>query len=371
MVWIPIAAAVALVALALTAVGLPSATLFAALLVGVLVSVRPFASRFSRLGAVFRRRAPGDAGPDEPAPLRLPALANRLGQACIGVLIGALVQPSALGALASNWLVVLAATLATLLISLAAGLLLGRHRDLDPITGSFALVAGGASGLTAISQELGADQRVVAVVQYLRVLVIVVSMPAVAGALPGGNHSAPLSATDASLGADLLFTVVCAAVGVVLARYLPRVPALSLLGPMALAAVLTATGISHGATVPGAVAQVAYALIGLQVGLSFTRESLRSTRRVLPLALTLVVALIVATAAVGIPLLSLAGASPLDGYLATTPGGLYAVLATATSTGADTTLILTVQVLRLLVMLLLAPLIATLLGKTRSRRPAD
>ena len=214
------------------------------------------------------------------------------------------------------------------------------------------------------------DQRVVAVVQYLRVLVIVVAMPAVAVTLPAGStNSASVHPTNAPLWADLLFTVGCAAVGVYLARF-PRIPAVALLGPMIVAAVLAATGVSHGATVPTLIAQVAYALIGLQVGLSFTRESLRSVRRILPAALALIIALIVATAAIGIPLLHLAGASTLDGYLATTPGGLYAVLATATSTGADTTLILTVQVLRVLVMLLLAPILARLLGGSRwPRRP--
>ncbi|GAA3394088.1 AbrB family transcriptional regulator [Cryptosporangium minutisporangium] len=351
MAWFLIAAAVALVAFGFTALGLPSATLFAALLVGVLVSIRKT---------------------DQP-PYKLPLIATRLGQACIGVLIGALVQPSAIGALASDWLVVLAATLATLVLSLLVGVLLGLHRDLDPVTGSFALVAGGASGLTAISHELGADQRVVEVVQYLRVLVIVVAMPAVATALPGGGGTgtAPTGG-DAPLVVDLLVTAGCAVVGLPLARYLPKVPAVALLGPMLISAVLTATGVSQGATVPAAIEQVAYALIGLQVGLSFTRESLRSVRRVLPLALGLVVALIVATAAVGIPLLRLAGASPLDAYLATTPGGLYAVLATATSTGADTTLVLTVQVLRVIVMLLLAPAIAVLLSRRRALpRPAE
>ena len=34
------------------------------------------------------------------------------------------------------------------------------------------------------------------------------------------------------------------------------------------------------------------------------------------------------------------GASALDGYLATTPGGLYAVLATASDIGADVTFVL-------------------------------
>jgi membrane AbrB-like protein len=351
MVWILIAAAVAVVALALNAVGLPSATLFAALLVGVLVSVRK---------------------PKEGAkPVKLPGIANRVAQACVGVLIGALVQPSAVRSLASDWLVVLASVLATLVLSLIGGLLLGLHRDLDPVTGSFALIAGGASGLTAISKDLGADQRVVAVVQYLRVLVIVIAMPAVAAALPAGSaDTGRVNTANTPLWGDLLFTTGCMLVGVYLSRF-PKIPAGALLGPMLLAAVLAGTGLSHGATVPGAVAQVAYAVIGLQIGLSFTRESLRSVSRILPLALTLVVAMIAATAAVGIPLLRLAGASWLDGYLATTPGGLYAVLATATTTGADTTLILTVQVLRLLVMLLLAPLIAQLLGRRRQPRRAE
>jgi uncharacterized protein len=56
-----------------------------------------------------------------------------------------------------------------------------------------------------------------------------------------------------------------------------------------------------------------------------------------------------------------AGVPLLEGYLATTPGGLYAVLATATGSGADATFVLAVQVLRLFVMLFSAPLLARLL----------
>ncbi len=57
-------------------------------------------------------------------------------------------------------------------------------------------------------------------------------------------------------------------------------------------------------------------------------------------------------------------ASALDAYLATTPGGLYAVLATAQDGGADATFVLAVQVLRLFVMLLSAPLLARWLRRT-------
>ena len=68
-------------------------------------------------------------------------------------------------------------------------------------------------------------------------------------------------------------------------------------------------------------------------------------------------------AGLGVLLAAVTGASALDGYLATTPGGVYAVLATATGSGADATFVLSVQVLRLFVMLLSAPLVARVLRR--------
>ena len=61
---------------------------------------------------------------------------------------------------------------------------------------------------------------------------------------------------------------------------------------------------------------------------------------------------------VGVMLARLTGATPLEGYLATTPGGIYAVLATAISSGVDVAFVVAVQVLRVIVMLLLAPVAA-------------
>jgi uncharacterized membrane protein AbrB (regulator of aidB expression) len=43
---------------------------------------------------------------------------------------------------------------------------------------------------------------------------------------------------------------------------------------------------------------------------------------------------VAACAALGALLARLTGATPLEGYLATTPGGIYAVLATAISSGS-------------------------------------
>ncbi|MPQ98078.1 AbrB family transcriptional regulator [Modestobacter sp. I12A-02628] len=331
-----VAAAVSAVS---TLLGVPSPTIFGGLVAGL------------GRALVGRRR------------MMLPRSGSTAAQAVIGVSIGSLVDADTLTTIGRHWLPVLLATVASLVVSLVAGRLMGLRRDVTPVTGAFAMIASGASGITAMARDLEADEQVVAVLQYLRVLVIVVAMPVVAttvfdasagsgGAVRGG----------AGVPADLLFTVACTVVGIVLGR-LAHLPVAALLGPMLVAAAAAAdlTGVAGGATAPAAVEAAAFLVIGLQVGLGFTRTSLVAVARLLPLALLLIVAVVLACAGLGVLLARTAGVSALTGYLATTPGGLYAVLATATASGADATFVLAVQVLRLFVMLLTAPLLARLL----------
>jgi uncharacterized membrane protein AbrB (regulator of aidB expression) len=65
--------------------------------------------------------------------------------------------------------------------------------------------------------------------------------------------------------------------------------------------------------------------------------------------------LLVASFGLAVALAATTSATLLDAYLATTPGGLYAVLAVAFGAGADTTFIVAVQSLRVVVMVLIAP----------------
>ena len=290
----------------------------------------------------------------------LPEAASTLAQAVIGVMLGALLQAETLVVVAENWLAVLLVTVGTLAISVAAGQLLRLQPGISPVTGAAAMIAGGASNITVIAQDLGADPRMVAVLQYLRVLLIVISMPIAASALagvPGGGASAVAGDTGSGWLSGLGLTVGCAAVGLVVGR-LARIPQSALFGPMLAAIAVDLSGWAAGATVPDLVIDAAFLAIGLQVGLTFTVASLRLVGRALPIALTLIVGVILACAGLGLVLSVTTGVRPLDAYLATTPGGMNAVLATATDIGADTTFVLAVQVLRLFVMLLSAPLLA-------------
>jgi uncharacterized protein len=298
-----------------------------------------------------------------PTVLELPRWSFRLGQAIIGVTIGALISLAALADLGTALVPVVLVTLATIAVSLVAGRVLAVRRDVSEVTGAFALIAGGASGVVAVAHDLGADERVVTVVQYLRVFVVLVSMPLVTAVVFDPPHGrGTFGIAGASLLQDLAYVAVTLALGLGIARVVP-ISTATLLGPMAVAVALTATGWLGTPSVPVPLQWLAYALIGVQVGLRFTRASIASIARMLPVVLLIIVLMVAATAGLGALLARLTPVDGLTAYLATTPGGLFAVLATAADSGSDVTYVMAVQLLRLVLILALVPGLAAWLRR--------
>ena len=325
-------------------VGVPSAYLFAALLVGLSYAI-VMPGRFS-----------------------LPQAGFRVGQAITGVALGAFIQSSTVTGLGGRWLAVVLVSIATLAVSIAAGLVLARHTSLDPPTASLGMIAAGASGIVGMSDELGADDRLVA---FMRVPPRARDHAADTGtrsivfgahAHGAGGGSGPLLGT----AGGWVLTVGAGIAGALLGLRL-RIPAPALLGPLILTATLSLTGVSGGAHVPPIAREVGFALIGLRIGLGFERETLRRMARLLPPVALSIAALLLVCFALGWLLKLTADVSLLDGYLATTPGGLYAVLPIAYGSGANTTFVLAVQGLRLLVMMLAAPAIVRWLVRPTGR----
>jgi uncharacterized protein len=334
--WLVLLAVSAVASGMLAALGLPSPVLFGSLIGGM-------------VHALIARRE-----------IDMSPLVFRVAQALVGVVIGVLVKLPTLARLAADWPSVLLVTFGTLVISLVAGRLLALHRDVSTATGAFALIAGGASGIVALARDLGADDRVVTIVQYLRVLLVLVAMPLVAGAL----FHPPKGAGELVSGPtrwipDLVFVALAVCLGLLLQR-LVRAPATALLGPLLVAVAISASGLLGQVSVPTLIANLGYAVIGIRVGLRFTRASLVSIARLLPLATLLIALVIAACALLGLVLSAVTGVDRLTAYLATTPGGLFAVLATAADSGSDVTYVLAVQVIRVFAMLLFAPLLGRL-----------
>jgi membrane AbrB-like protein len=343
---VPLGLGTAALGWALGKAGLPSSYLFAALLVGLTAALR----------------LPGRIG--------MPPLAFGAAQALTGVSLGAPVRSSSLASLAHAWLPVTLVSAATLALSLAAGRVLARFTLVDAPTGALGMVAGGASGIVAMSDELGADTRLVAFMQYLRVLVVVLLTPLLITILFPGHHGGHVAGEPVLGNAKgWLLSVGLAAAGWFAASRV-RFTAGTLLAPMILAAAVV-LAVPHGEfSVPPLLKQTAFALIGLQVGLRFTAETVRSLGSLLLPVLACIVALLVASFGLAVLLDLTTSASLLDAYLATTPGGLFAVAAVAVGAGANSTFILAVQALRILVMVLFAPVAVRWLTRDHARAGA-
>jgi membrane AbrB-like protein len=332
--WGALAAATAAAGWALDAAGVPSSYLFGALLAGIAAAL---------------------LAPDRmtiPQPVFTGALA------VAGVVLGTLLDSSSLDAIGDSWLPLTLVTAATLAISIGAGVLLARVTSLDLPTATLGMVAGGASGIVGISGELGADDRLVAFMQYLRVLLIVLLTPLIVAVAFPGEAAQATAAAEPALGdaRGWLLLLATAAGGAALASVV-RFPAASLLAPMTLAAILSVAVPGGEFDVPPVAQELAFAVIGLQVGLKFTVGTIRLLGRLLLPVVVAVLAVLAACAALALVLDVTSEVSFRDAYLATTPGGLYAVLAVALGTNANAAFILAAQGLRLIVMVALAPVV--------------
>ncbi|WP_455960468.1 AbrB family transcriptional regulator [Methylorubrum aminovorans] len=291
------------------------------------------------------------AGLSLPRPLFLGA------QAVIGCLVAHSATTEIAATLREDGLIIFAVVGVTVVAGALTGLALTRLRVLPGTTAAWGSSPGGAAAMVAMAEDYGADPRLVAFMQYVRVAAVVLSASLAARLLADVTGSGEASASDeTSSWTGLAATVAVAAVGYGLASLL-RLPSAPLIGPMLLGAVLHATGLLD-IVLPGPVLDAAYAAIGWYVGLRFNRRTLDETLHALPGVLTATGAIILLC---GIWAWALTYWLPIDfltAFLATSPGGLDSVAIIAVGSKADVSFVLAVQTLRLFVVLATGPILA-------------
>jgi len=284
-------------------------------------------------------------------------------QAVIGMLLAGTFRPEVLPLVAIHWLPVLLVVAATLGVSLAAGVLLAHISPLGRETATLGTLPGGASGMIAMSLDSKADTRMVALMQYIRVVLVVLSAALLARfvlhpASPAYQPTLGMPAVQAPthLWFVYLLTATLSTVGAWAGDRL-RLPAGAFLGPLVLGIAASGLNLPHPAWPPG-VTQAAYIIVGVYIGLLFDRASLRQAGRLIPVMLANTLVLMAVCAVTGKVLAILAGTDYLTGYLATTPGGMDSIAVVALGSGADVSFMLAVQMVRVFATVITGPLFA-------------
>ena len=311
-----------------------------------------------------------------------PAPAARASQALVGVVMGSYLHPEAVAGVVGIALPLVAVTAATIAIALGVATLLARYSSIPRIDATLGMVPGGSAAIVSCADDLGADSRFVAFSQYARVGLVALTAPAVAMMVVGGG-SAPDESVEwpvpdlgrlveqpaHQVGGIVVLAAVCFT-GALAGRRL-HLPAPLLLGPMVVAALFSLTHAADGFSPAGSLKDMVFVAVGLEVGLRFTRSTMTRFARLLPLLAGATLLMCAACGGLAWALGAMMHIPFLDAYLATTPGGINAVLATAESTGTNVPLVATVQALRLFVVVLVIPPIIRWLMKARGAAQPD
>jgi hypothetical protein len=293
-------------------------------------------------------------------------------QAVVGALVGRTISVPIVADVVANWAVMLGFVGGTIVAAAIVGWLLARFTSLGAATAAWGSSPGGASAMIAVAADFGADARIVAFMQYLRVMLVVLTASSVAKLVLGSVPHPGLGAVgDATF--PPVFPLLGTLAAIALCSWLAtaaKVPAGPLLFAMLVAAIGSATG-RFAMVLPWWLVGAAYAMIGWYVGLAFTREVVRYTLRTLPILIASTALLIALCAAFGEALRGLIHADALTAYLATSPGGLDSVAIIALGSGANVPLVLAIQTLRVFLVVLTGPAIAKFIARTAVHRASE
>ena len=221
------------------------------------------------------------------------------------------------------------------------GLILANH-GVSRETGVLSLLPGGASLMPAIARDVGADIRYVSLSQYLRLLIVSLTLPLVA------SQFTSVTRTELEPYWWMWLLVPALIVAGVFAGKLLKFPNPSVFGPMALT-VLVGALVDVTIVPPPLLSTVGFLAIGWMCGGGLNVPALRRFSRLLPATLAYIAGLMLACAGMGWLMAKWLGLSFYEGYLATSPGALETVLVLATSPA-----VVALQVIRLIMVVLFA-----------------
>ncbi len=284
----------------------------------------------------------------------------------IGLMIGMRLTPQSLTHVVSWPLSLFGIVLYVVVVVAVLYWALRRWAGFDTVTAFFAAAPGGFMAMAVIGREQGGSVRNIALFHSIRVVLVVFSIVLgyhlLLGTGRAGSHYVPLGRVDVVQAMGL------AGLGLVgaLLGYRLRLPAATMLGPLALAAAANMTGWLTG-SMPTLPILLAEWVLGSSIGTDFAGVRLVELARRFATAAVATGFMLLMSVAFSLVLMPLTGV-PFDAlFLAFAPGGLSGVSLIALALGIQPAFVTTHTLLRVLLILLGGPLLFRLINRKHHR----
>ncbi len=300
---------------------------------------------------------------------KLPSTFEIVGQVIIGIATAARFPLQTLELAATHAVPLLLIVVFTGSMSLLNGYLLERWAGVDRATSFLGCLPGASSSIVAMSSEMGADAIAVAVLQYLRLLMVVFLVPIAvnllfpADALTQATSTIPTeNGLPVPMLLNLLVLAACGILGIWCGGRL-RLPSPVFLGPF-FVGLITFWVLPYHFQVPTLAFNGGLLLVGLPIGLRFDWQKARKLLKAVLIETGLVIVLILVCLAVGYAFHLVTGVDTMTAVLGSTPGGMQVMIASAVEFGSNSGLVLAMQMTRMLIILSIGPWLATKLIKS-------
>jgi membrane AbrB-like protein len=297
------------------------------------------------------------------ASVRTPRSGFVIAQGVVGLMIATSLPPTIFAEIADQWPIFVAGVLSTAAAAACLGWLMARARIFPGTTAIWGSSPGAASVMTLMSESYGGDMRLVAFMQYIRVVCCALAATVVArsmGVTPDGSPAAMVWFPELPWLAVLGTVAIAVVVSLLGARL--RIPGGPMLLPLAVGMALKLSGLMPIVLPPWLLAG-SYAMIGWGIGMRFTPDVIAHAASTFPRVLMSVLTLIAICGVFAVILVAVTGIDPLSAYLATSPGGADSVAIIAASTKVDVPFVMTMQIARFLFVVATGPATARLLSR--------
>lgn len=299
----------------------------------------------------------------------LPSWLFWVGQGIIGVMVGLRMPTGFMDELGRSWPLFIGGVLWAIVAASVIGLLLTRWKVLPGSTAIWGLSPGAAGAMTVMSEDYGGDIRLVAFMQYLRVLCVVLVTSLVARFWAGVAASPP-KRTEWLVVHDwpaLGMTLLLVAASLVVARRF-RIPSGTMLLPLFAGAVIKFLDVTTLDTPPWLISAGSM-LLGWSIGLRFNLDILKQAARSFWRVFFAILAMIFLCGVYAAGMAVFADVEPLTAYLAASPGGLDSIAIIAASANVDISFVMAMQTARFVLVVSTAPFLARFLVRKAGGQP--
>ena len=281
----------------------------------------------------------------------------------LGVAVGATLTPAVLASFPAMWPTLILVPVMIAVIGVVGVPYFQRFCGYDFPTAYYATMPGGLQDMIVFGEEAGANVRTLSLIHATRVLVIVVSLPFLTSSIWDADLMAPPGAPATSIPlAELALMVFCAIAGWRVAKRVGMFGA-SILGPLILTGAFALADLLHNRP-PAEAIWAAQFFIGMGIGCKYAGITMAEVRRDLVAGVGFCILLILLTVLFVEAIYGLDLAPGMEALLAFAPGGQAELTVLALIVGADVAFVVAHHVLRILVVILGAPVAVRLFSQT-------